>query len=31
VVFTEGKAQSKNPDILPFVSQQVAAAMSQLT
>jgi len=27
VVFTEGKAQSKNPDILPFVSQQVAAAM----
>ncbi len=31
VVFTEGKTQSKNPDILPFVSQQVAAAMSQLT
>jgi len=31
VVFTEGKAQSKNPDILPFVSQQVVAAMSQLT
>jgi hypothetical protein len=31
VVFTEGKAQSKNPAILPFVSRQVAAAMSQLT
>ncbi|HEY9739557.1 MAG TPA: serine hydrolase [Coleofasciculaceae cyanobacterium] len=31
VVFTEGKAQSKNPDILPFVSQQVTATMSQLT
>jgi len=31
VVFTEGKAQSKNPAILPFVSQQVVAAMSQLT
>lgn len=31
VVFTEGKAQSKNPRILPFVSQAIAAAMSQLT
>ena len=31
VVFTEGKAQAKNPAILPFVSRQVAAAMSQLT
>ncbi len=31
VVFTEGKAQSKNPAILPFVSRQVLAAMSQLT
>ena len=30
VVFTEGKAQSKNPAILPFVSRQVVAAMSQL-
>ena len=31
VVFTEGKAQGKNPAILPFVSRQVAAAMSKLT
>ena len=31
VVFIEGKAQSKNPAILPFVSRQVAAAMSKLT
>lgn len=31
VVFTEGKAQSKNPAILPFVSQAIVAAMSQLT
>ena len=31
VVFTEGKAQSKNTDILPFVSQQVVVAMSQLS
>lgn len=30
VVFTEGKAQSKNPAILPFVSRQVAITMSQL-
>ncbi len=30
VVFTEGKAQSQNPAILPFISKQVAAAMSQL-
>jgi len=31
VVFTEGKAQSKNPAILPFVSEQVVAAMRKLT
>ncbi|HAA32781.1 MAG TPA: serine hydrolase [Cyanobacteria bacterium UBA8553] len=31
VVFTEGKTQSQNPAILPFVSRQVAIAMSQLT
>jgi len=31
VVFTEGKAQSKNPAILPFVSQQIMVAMSQLS
>jgi beta-lactamase class A len=31
VVFTEGKAQSKNTEILPFVSQQVVVAMSQLS
>jgi hypothetical protein len=31
VVFTEGKAQSKNTELLPFVSRQVVAAMSQLT
>lgn len=30
VVFTEGKAQSKNEAILPFVSQQVVAAMEKL-
>lgn len=30
VVFTEGKAQSKNEAILPFVSQQVVAAMENL-
>jgi hypothetical protein len=31
VVFTEGKAQSKNTELLPFVSRQVVAAMSELT
>lgn len=31
VVFTEGKAQSKNTEILPFVSEQVVVAMSQLS
>jgi beta-lactamase class A len=31
VVFTEGKAQSKNPAILPFVSEQVVAAIGKLT
>lgn len=31
VVFTEGQAQSKNEAILPFISQQVAAAMSHLS
>jgi hypothetical protein len=31
VVFTEGKAQSKNPAILPFVSAQFVTAMSKLT
>jgi len=31
VVFTEGKAHSKNRAILPFVSSQVATAMTQLT
>ena len=31
VVFIEGKTQSKNPAILPFVSRQVAAATSKLT
>jgi hypothetical protein len=30
VVFTEGKAHSKNEAILPFVSQQVASAMGSL-
>ena len=30
VVFTEGKAQGKNPAILPFVSEQVVAAMRKL-
>lgn len=30
VVFTEGKAHSNNEAILPFVSQQIAGAMSQL-
>ncbi|MEX6776452.1 serine hydrolase [Limnospira fusiformis] len=27
VVFTEGKSQSKNPEILPYISQLVVAAM----
>lgn len=31
VVFTEGKDQSKNTEILPFVSEQVVVAMSQLS
>ncbi len=31
VVFIEGKTQSKNQAILPFVSRQVAAATSKLT
>ena len=31
VVFTEGKAQSKNLKILPFVSKRVAAASGKLT
>lgn len=31
VVFTEGKAQSQNAAILPFVSEQVVTAMSQLS
>lgn len=30
VVFTEGKAHSKNWEILPFISKQVIAAMSKL-
>lgn len=30
VVFTEGKAQAKNQAILPFVSQQVTASISQI-
>lgn len=30
VVFTEGRAHSKNRDILPFVSQQIAAAVGTL-
>jgi hypothetical protein len=30
VVFTEGKAQSKNRALLPFVSRQVVAAMGQI-
>lgn len=30
VVFTEGKAQSKNEDILPFVSQQVVKVMGNI-
>ena len=30
VVFTEGKAQAKSRDILPFVSQQVAEAVRKL-
>ncbi|HIK28120.1 MAG: class A beta-lactamase-related serine hydrolase [Oscillatoriaceae bacterium SKW80] len=30
VVFTEGRQQSKNEAILPFISQQVAAAVSKL-
>jgi len=31
VVFTEGKTQSKNTEILPFVSEQVVVAMNQLS
>ena len=31
VVFTEGREHGKNPAILPFVSGQVVAAMTQLT
>lgn len=31
VVFTEGKANSKNESILPFVAQQVAGALAELT
>jgi hypothetical protein len=31
VVYTEGKAQSKNPAILPFVSQAIVGAMTQLS
>ncbi|MEH2183379.1 serine hydrolase [Nostoc sp.] len=30
VVFTEGKAQAKNRDILPFISRRVAEAISSL-
>ncbi len=30
VVFTEGKAQSQNEDLLPFISQQVAAVRAEL-
>jgi beta-lactamase class A len=30
VVFTQGKAQSQNEAILPFVSQQVASAVQEL-
>lgn len=30
VVFTEGKAQSQNESLLPFISQQVTAAMQHL-
>jgi len=30
VVFTEGKAQSKNEEILPFISQKVVEAMKIL-
>ena len=30
VVFTEGKAQSKNNDLLPFISQKVVEAMKTL-
>jgi hypothetical protein len=30
VVFTEGRAHSKNRNILPFVSQQIAAAVASL-
>ncbi|HAG81967.1 MAG TPA: serine hydrolase, partial [Cyanobacteria bacterium UBA12227] len=29
VVFTEGKAHSKNRAILPFISQQVVSVISQ--
>jgi hypothetical protein len=31
VVFTEGKARSQNEAILPFVSQQIAVAMDDLS
>jgi hypothetical protein len=31
VVFTEGEAHSKNEAILPFVAQQVAAAMDSIS
>jgi beta-lactamase class A len=31
IVFTEGKKQSQNEEILPFVSQQVAEAMATLS
>jgi len=30
VVFTEGRAHSKNRDILPFISQQIAAAVATM-
>lgn len=30
IVFTEGKAQAKSREILPFISQQIAAAMNNL-
>jgi hypothetical protein len=31
VVFTEGAAQSKSEAVIPFVSQQIAVAMRELT
>jgi len=31
VVFTEGKAQSQNEKLIPFISQQVAIAMREIT